>query len=33
MSRVSIILSVVLGIGASCMAQDRMVIRGVTNQG
>jgi len=33
MSRVSIILSLVLGIGASCMAQNRLVIRGVTNQG
>ena len=33
MSRISIILSLALGIGASCMAQDRLVIRGVTNQG
>ena len=27
MSRVSIILSLVLGIGASCMAHNRLVIR------
>jgi len=32
MSRISIILSLALGIGASCMAQNRLVIRGVTNQ-
>ena len=33
MSGVPIILSLGLGIGASCMAQNRLVIRGVTTQG
>lgn len=32
MSRTSIILLLALTIGASCMAQNRLVIRGVTNQ-
>ena len=33
MFRISITLSLVLGIGANCVAQNRLVIRGVTNQG
>ena len=33
MFRISMTLSLVLGIGANCMAQNRLVIRGVTNQG
>jgi hypothetical protein len=32
MFRIPIILSLALGIGASCMAQNRLVLRGDTNQ-
>ena len=33
MFRISITLSLVLGIGANCVAQNRLIILGVTNQG
>ena len=32
MFRISITLSLVLGIGANCIAQNRLLIRGVTNR-